>query len=87
MLFVAEGRIAVIVEGERREIGYWTQMAGIFFPAGVFDIVSLSAGENIYMLWKQLEQDDYETDIIELVQEYSPHAAQRSYSVPFEFSY
>ena len=37
-------------------------------------MISLSAEQNIYMLWKKLKEDDFETDIIEVLRSYSVEA-------------
>ena len=60
--------IAVIVEGNVREPGIIANMSSVFFRDRV-KIIPLPAGRNIYMLWKQLADDEYETDIIEIVRE------------------
>ena len=41
----------------------------VFFNHGNFEIITLPAGENIYMLWKKLKDDDFDTDIIEVLRE------------------
>lgn len=60
--------IAVIVEGNVREPDIIADMASVFFKNRV-KMIPLPAGSNIYMLWKRLSEDDYETDIIEVVRE------------------
>ena len=46
--------IAVIVEGEKREIKYFENLKRCFFPNKDVKILTLSAGENIYMLIKMI---------------------------------
>ena len=70
-------RIAVIVEGDKRELDYWEQIKRYFFPKKSIDFLTLAAGENIYMLWKKMKEDDFETDIIEVVREYSSQSAEK----------
>jgi hypothetical protein len=41
----------------------------VFFAHGNFKIITLPAGQNIYMLWKKLKEDDFETDLIEVLRE------------------
>lgn len=41
----------------------------VFFAHGNFKIITLPAEENIYMLWKKLKADDFDTDIIEVLRE------------------
>ena len=64
------GYIAIIVEGVRREPDYWNSLSSCFFSSSKkLKFICLPAGKNIYMLWKQLQADDFETDIIELIRE------------------
>lgn len=41
----------------------------MFFKHGNLKIITLPVGENIYMLWKKLKADDFDTDIIEVLRE------------------
>ena len=68
-------RIALIVEGAKREVNYWKSLAPIFFPKTEFEILPLSLGENLFMLYAQLKRDD-DLDVIEVVRERSPEAEQ-----------
>ena len=60
---------AFIVEGEAREPQIIDTIPKVFFSHGNFKIITLPAGENIYMLWKKLKADDFDTDIIEVLRE------------------
>lgn len=60
---------AFIVEGKVREPLIIDNISKIFFAHGNFKIITLPAGKNIYMLWKQLKEDDFDTDIIEVLRE------------------
>ena len=60
---------AFIVEGEAREPQVIDNISRVFFNRGNFKIITLPAGENIYMLWKKLKDDDFDTDIIEVLRE------------------
>ena len=60
---------AFIVEGEAREPQVIDNISRVFFKHGNFKIITLPAGENIYMLWKKLKADDFDTDIIEVLRE------------------
>lgn len=62
---------AFIVEGEFREPQVIDNISKRFFNHGNCKLIPLPAGENIYMLWKKLEADDFETDIIEVLRESS----------------
>ena len=60
---------AFIVEGEAREPLIIDNISKVFFVHGNFKILTLPAGQNIYMLWKKLKEDDFDTDIIEVLRE------------------
>lgn len=60
---------AFIVEGEAREPLIIDNISKVFFRHGNFKIITLPAGENIYMLWKKLKEDDFNTDVIEVLRE------------------
>ena len=60
---------AFIVEGEAREPLIIDNIAQVFFKHANFKIITLPAGQNIYMLWKKLKEDDFDTDIIEVLRE------------------
>ncbi len=61
--------MAFIVEGEVREPQIIDNISKVFFSHGNFKVITLPAGENIYMLWKKLKADDFDTDIIEVLRE------------------
>ena len=60
---------AFIVEGEAREPQIIANISRVFLSHGNYRIITLPAGQNIYMLWKKLKADDFETDIIEVLRE------------------
>ena len=60
---------AFIVEGEAREPLIIDNISKVFFGHGNFKIITLPTGQNIYMLWKRLKEDDFDTDIIEVIRE------------------
>lgn len=69
--------IAIIYEGDKTEKLLFNNIKKNFFDDSLeIKIVSFPAGENIYMLYKQLKKDDFETDLIELIKEYNPLAAK-----------
>ena len=49
---------AFIVEGEAREPLIIDNISKVFFSHVNFKIITLPAGQNIYMLWKKLKEDD-----------------------------
>lgn len=61
--------ILFIVEGESREINIVDNIRNVFFCKSQIKIIPIPAGKNIYMLWKQLSDDNYETDILEVLKE------------------
>lgn len=70
--------IAVIYEGNKTERILIENLKKIFFlnRANIV-FVGFPAGQNIYMLWKQIQKDEYETDLIELIREYNRDAAEK----------
>ena len=62
-------QIAVVVEGDRTEIGYWKAIERAFFSNEQIQVIRLPFGKNLYMLWKKMQEDDFETDIIEVIKE------------------
>lgn len=70
-------RIAMIVEGTFREPQILNNLIRTFFKGDNYQVISLPAGENIYMLWKQLQEDQFETDIIEIVRDYCKSTAKQ----------
>lgn len=69
--------IAIIYEGEKTERQLVNNLNHIFFN-NISELVPIMfpAGENIYMLWKQLKKDEFQTDLIEVVREYNAEAAK-----------
>lgn len=61
--------IAFVVEGESREPDIISSIKNNFFKNKQYKVITLPAEQNIYMLWKQLKEDDFETDIIEVLRE------------------
>lgn len=66
-----KNKIALIVEGTKTEPLIIKNLNNIFFHHTTIEPIILPACTNIYALWKQIKEDDYETDIIELVKELS----------------
>lgn len=70
---MCKGYLLMIVEGDSREKEIINKLDSIFFANNNkvnMKVVSLPAGQNIYMLWNKLKEDDFETDLIELIYEY-----------------
>lgn len=70
-----EQYIAIVYEGDSTEEQLFRNIKKNFFDDKVnMVLVSFPAGQNIYMLWKMLDNDSYETDFIEVLREYNPLA-------------
>jgi hypothetical protein len=63
--------MAFVVEGEAREPDIINSIRNSFFKNKNYKVITLPAGQNIYMLWKRMKDDDFETDLIEVVREYN----------------
>lgn len=61
--------ILMIVEGEVREVNIINHVENFFDKKDKFKYINLPARQNIYMLWKVLKEDDFQTDIIEIIRE------------------
>ena len=70
-------RIAFIVEGIKTEEQYLKSLKKYFFSDTEFDVICIPADGNIYMIWKKLKEDDFETDIIELIREQCEKSEKR----------
>lgn len=70
-------RTAIIVEGTAREPQLLDNLIRIFFNRHNYTIIQLPVGQNIYMLWEQMKRDEFVTDIIEVIREYSELAAEK----------
>lgn len=67
--------IAIIYEGERTEKQLvWNLNQNFFSEQCELVPITFPAGENIYMLWKQLKKDEFETDVIEVLRESNKEA-------------
>ena len=59
-----------IVEGEDRDYRFIRGMINTFFKGKYESVtVCLPASQNVYMLYNKLKEDDFETDLIELLRE------------------
>ncbi len=66
---IDKGYKAFIVEGEDREPLIIDNISRVFFKHVNFKIITLPAEKNIYMLWNQMKEDEFDTDIIEVLRE------------------
>ena len=76
-LSIMNKKIAIILEGASREVKYWHNIQRTFFHNTNFEILTLSAGVNIYTLWKKIKLDNFETDIIEILKECDTSCAKK----------
>lgn len=72
-------KIAFVLEGESREVQIANNIEKIFFGSknNNIEVINLSAGMNIYMLWEIMQADDFDTDIIEVIREKDEAARKR----------
>ncbi|MDO5445044.1 MAG: hypothetical protein Q4F31_05425 [Eubacteriales bacterium] len=73
-----EYTIAVIVEGEKFEKIAFSNIMKNFFNKRLgktsAKVIQMPAEQNIYMLWKAMKEDNFDSDIIEVIRGSSPEA-------------
>lgn len=70
--------ILFVVEGENREIDIFRNIENIFFSGkNKLLPIFVPAGMNIYMLYCKLREDNFETDVVELLRESSEEIAEK----------
>lgn len=74
---MGEETILFVVEGEARDYRFAEEMARCFLRGGTVKVISVPAAQNIYMLYKRLVEDDFETDVVELLRESNPSASEK----------
>lgn len=67
----SKNKIAFVMEGVSREPKYLENMLSAFFPNQTIECICLPAGRNIYALWKTMEKDDFQTNVIDVLREQS----------------
>lgn len=75
---MSKSKIAIIYEGEKTERLIFNSLISNFW--GIHNevvVIDFPAGQNIYMLWKKLKTDNYDTDIIEVLREYNKTAKEK----------
>ena len=67
-----------VVEGENREVRFINLIINTFLQ-GKFaaKVITLSAAQNIYMLYQILKEDDFETDLVEVLRDHVPDAKKK----------
>lgn len=69
--------ILFVVEGSSREKKYFSNISSVFFNAKNKILTIFAPAEmNIYMLFCKLKEDNFETDIVEIIRECSNEAAE-----------
>lgn len=70
--------VLFIVEGENRDYRFINEMTQCFFKGKYkIKIISLAASQNIYMLYQKLLEDDFDTDVVEILREQVKSAAEQ----------
>ncbi len=59
----------IVVEGEDREEIVFDSVETFFFKKDKLKYINLPAKQNIYMLWNILKEDDFQTDIVEILRD------------------
>ena len=85
LLMTDKKYIAIIYEGEKTESQLLNNLNKNFFK-DISELVPIMfpAGENIYMLWKQLKKDDFETDLGKLYVNYPMVESLRDNKPPLQ---
>ena len=67
-----------VVEGEVRDLRFAKELTDCFFSSGRYQakIINLPASQNIYMLYKLLIEDDFDTDLVEILRDNVPSAQE-----------
>lgn len=65
-----------VVEGEARDLRFAEEMRGFMGVRGEVRLVCLPAEQNVYMLYRRLADDDFESDVVEVLRESVPAAAK-----------
>lgn len=66
-----------VVEGESRDYRFISSMTDRFFRGKLTaKIICLPAAQNLYMLYQKMKEDDFETDIVEVLREQSKMARE-----------
>jgi len=71
-------KVLIIYEGEKTEENLFKNISRHFFAdrADIL-IVALPAAANLYMLWVKLREDNFDTDVIEVLKEMNGDIAER----------
>ena len=70
--------ILFIVEGERRDYRFVNNMTDIFLNGKYkTEIINVPAEQNLYMLYQILKEDNFDTDLIEVIRDTVPGAKEK----------
>ena len=72
---MSNGLVGIIYEGESYERKIFDNIDENFFDGNIVPIF-VPAGQNIFMLFQKMSEDDFETDIIEVIRESSQSGAE-----------
>lgn len=73
------GVTVIFVEGETRETNLIYNLVRVFFSGkkSKLEIIPISTAGNLYMLWNVLNEDGFDTDLVEIVKERIPTAGEK----------
>lgn len=75
---MAENVTVFVVEGEKRDLRFIAQMDTCFFKGRYKHcVLFMPAKMNLYMLYNTLKDDNFETDIVELLRDADPACAEQ----------
>lgn len=74
---MGKGRIAIITEGAAREPKYFGGVQQVFFPKNQIDFLCLPTGGTIYSLWRRMQREDFQTDLIEEIRDQGGKPAKK----------
>lgn len=75
---MSEPIILFIVEGEKRDYRFIDEMVRCFMVGRHrVSVIEVPAAQNIYMLYQRMVEDDFESDIVELLRESVPDARSK----------
>lgn len=70
--------ILFVVEGEKRDYRFVQEMERCFMAGShKVSVINVPASQNIYMLYQKLVEDDFETDVVEVLRESVPEAREK----------
>lgn len=72
---MSEAVILFVVEGEKRDYRFVDEMVECFLKGRYkVSVINVPASQNIYMLYEKMVEDDFDTDVVEVLRESVPEA-------------